>query len=81
MWSHGPLRKCGNNCCNGSYGKLPDESQCDACPDAYAMQEKGEMPEDLRLRNEAHWEQYKREREQEREQERAKDQNPASLKP
>lgn len=31
--------KCGNNCCNGGFGKLPDGSKCDACPSAYAMQD------------------------------------------
>ncbi len=33
--------KCGNNCCNGGYGTLPDGSKCDACPSAYDMQDKG----------------------------------------
>ncbi len=30
--------KCGNNCCNGGYGTLPDGSACDACPSAYDKQ-------------------------------------------
>ena len=30
--------KCGNNCCNGGFGELPDGSQCDACPSAYDKQ-------------------------------------------
>jgi hypothetical protein len=34
--------KCGNNCCNGGYGTLPDGSQCDKCPEAYAVQNRGE---------------------------------------
>jgi len=34
--------KCGNNCCNGGYGKLPDGRECDACPSAYEMQDCGE---------------------------------------
>lgn len=34
--------KCGNNCCNGGYGTLADGTQCDACPEAYEMQECGE---------------------------------------
>jgi hypothetical protein len=33
--------KCGNNCCNGSYGTLPDGTQCDECPEAYRIQDKG----------------------------------------
>lgn len=33
--------KCGNNCCNGGYGRLADGSVCDVCPDAYAMQDIG----------------------------------------
>jgi hypothetical protein len=33
--------KCGNNCCNGGYGTLPDGTTCDACPSAYEMQDKG----------------------------------------
>src|SRR5271157_6434710 len=32
--------KCGNNCCNGGYGTLADGSTCDACPSAYAFQER-----------------------------------------
>lgn len=36
--------KCGNNCCNGSYGTLPGGLRCDACPSAYAMQDRGEQP-------------------------------------
>ena len=32
--------KCGNNCCNGGYGTLADGSVCDACPLAYAFQER-----------------------------------------
>lgn len=32
--------KCGNNCCNGGYGKLRDGSECDACPSAYEKQER-----------------------------------------
>ncbi len=35
--------KCGNNCCNGGYGTLPDGLKCDACPSAYAMQNRGEI--------------------------------------
>ena len=31
--------KCGNNCCNGGYGTLPDGSTCDACPSAYDLQD------------------------------------------
>jgi hypothetical protein len=27
--------KCGNNSCNGGYGKLPDGTPCDQCPSAY----------------------------------------------
>ena len=30
--------KCGNNCCNGGYGTLPNGVLCDACPSAYDMQ-------------------------------------------
>jgi len=30
--------KCGNNCCNGGYGTLPDGSTCNLCPSAYAKQ-------------------------------------------
>lgn len=33
--------KCGNNCCNGGYGILADDSRCDGCPSAYAMQVSG----------------------------------------
>ena len=33
--------KCGNNCCNGSYGKLSGSKMCDACPSAYEMQAAG----------------------------------------
>jgi hypothetical protein len=33
--------KCGNNCCNGGYGTLPDGKTCDACPSAYDMQDEG----------------------------------------
>jgi hypothetical protein len=35
--------KCGNNCCNGGYGELPDGSPCDACPSAYDLQEQGHV--------------------------------------
>ena len=39
--------KCGNNCCNGSYGYLPSRTlwgkpgdvQCDVCPAAYDYQD------------------------------------------
>ena len=31
--------KCGNNCCNGSYGKV-DGEQCPACPDSYDYQQR-----------------------------------------
>ena len=31
--------KCGNNCCNGGYGTLPDGTECDACPEAYKLQD------------------------------------------
>jgi hypothetical protein len=31
--------KCGNNCCNGGYGTLPDGTKCDACPEAYKLQD------------------------------------------
>ena len=30
--------KCGNNCCNGTYGKLKNGSECDACAEAYEIQ-------------------------------------------
>ena len=33
--------KCGNNCCNGGYGTLPDGKECDACSSAYKMQGNG----------------------------------------
>ena len=36
--------KCGNNCCNGGYGTLPDGMKCNACPEAYEMQDAGERP-------------------------------------
>ena len=39
--------KCGNNCCSGGYGELPDGSQCDACPAAYEQQA-AERPQHLR---------------------------------
>ena len=29
--------ECGNNCCNGMYGK---EGQCKSCPDAYDLQDR-----------------------------------------
>lgn len=32
---------CGNNCCNGGYGTLPDGTQCPDCESAYQMQDKG----------------------------------------
>lgn len=32
---------CGNNCCNGGYGTLPDGTTCHACPSAYAVQDGG----------------------------------------
>lgn len=31
--------KCGNNCCNAMYGTLKDGEECDACPEAYQLQE------------------------------------------
>lgn len=34
--------KCGNNCCNGGYGEI-DGVQCDACPEAYAMQDAADV--------------------------------------
>lgn len=34
--------KCGNNACNAAYGRLADGSVCDACPEAYAMQDRGD---------------------------------------
>lgn len=33
--------KCGNNCCNGGHGKV-DGVECDACLEAYAVQDAGE---------------------------------------
>lgn len=36
--------KCGNNCCNGGYGVLPNGEQCDVCPSAYDVQDAGEKP-------------------------------------
>lgn len=33
--------KCGNNACNGGYGTV-NGVECDACPSAYEMQNKGE---------------------------------------
>jgi len=36
--------KCGNNCCNGGYGELPDGTTCDACPSAHEKCDK-EYPE------------------------------------
>jgi hypothetical protein len=32
--------KCGNNCCNGGYGKV-DGKECDVCPLSYQYQELG----------------------------------------
>jgi len=32
---------CGNNCCNGGYGKASDGSECPYCPLAYQYQELG----------------------------------------
>ena len=32
--------KCGNNCCNGTYGELEDGTLCQECPTAYDIQEK-----------------------------------------
>lgn len=29
---------CGNNCCNGGYGKSTDGTDCTYCPSAYEMQ-------------------------------------------
>jgi len=39
--------KCGNNCCNGGYGKVMGTEpgvmiECDACPSAYEIQDKGQ---------------------------------------
>jgi len=31
--------KCGNNCCSGGSGELPDGSKCDICELAYQYQE------------------------------------------
>ena len=31
--------KCGNNCCNGTYGVLTSGKSCDACPEAYKIQD------------------------------------------
>ncbi len=36
--------KCGNNACNGGYGKV-DEKECDACPSAYDKQANEQPPE------------------------------------
>lgn len=36
--------KCGNNSCNGGYGTV-DGKDCDACPSAYDMQNRGEQPQ------------------------------------
>lgn len=33
--------KCGNNCCNGGYGEI-NGITCDACPEAYNIQDLGE---------------------------------------
>lgn len=30
---------CGNNCCNGGYGKLASGLECTACPSAYEKQD------------------------------------------
>lgn len=40
--------KCGNNCCNGGYGELTPGIKCDACPSAYAEQDRGEGTPDVR---------------------------------
>lgn len=29
--------KCGNNTCNGMYGLLAADAECDLCPEAYAL--------------------------------------------
>ena len=42
---------CGNKCCTGGYGTLADGSACLFCADAYAMQDKRDMPDELRARN------------------------------
>jgi hypothetical protein len=38
--------KCGNNCCNGGYGEMDHGIVCDACPEAYEVQDKGEVIND-----------------------------------
>lgn len=30
--------KCGNNCCNGGHGTLPNGRECKVCPAAYEYQ-------------------------------------------
>jgi hypothetical protein len=42
---------CGNKCCNGGHGTLADGSACLSCADAYAMQDKRDMPDELRARD------------------------------
>ena len=37
---------CGNNCCNGGRGTLPDGTDCKACDAAYALQALG-VPQEL----------------------------------
>ena len=34
-------RTCGNNCCNGGYGELPNGDVCPDCPSAYDLQDTG----------------------------------------
>lgn len=41
---HVKCGRCGNNCCNGGTGTLPDGTEC-GCESAYALQDKGEPME------------------------------------
>lgn len=38
---------CGNNCCNGGTGTLPDGKEC-GCKEAYAQQDSGGIPQEMR---------------------------------
>jgi hypothetical protein len=64
--------KCGNNCCNGTYGGKPGDL-CDVCPSAYDVQHLGPPEEFKSSQVYLDWSAKEAREEHERALERAKD--------
>ena len=57
--------KCGNNCCNGTYGGSPG-NWCDVCPIAYDIQDLGPSKEFMATEEYKEWRINNEREEQER---------------